>query len=494
MSLLIKALDKAEKDQAKNIKTAKDDDDESSLEWSLETINKEPVSENSKSNTSKSELEKNPLSSELKTKELANHGLIATTKILDNSVDAEVDEISLIEVSTNSPLIGNQGHQTNAQSSISQSRSRQTQQMQSAQNQAKLNQQGQAANVFSAKRSESSIDSKKIALVGFVGLFVLLLIGAGLYSYYFNKPVLPAKPSFIQAPLLTPHVVTPSSLPNEANQIQVNNNTPAISPSVNSVATESVEKKQSPLVSQSKAAKKDFVSSVSPTKLETINSRAIHIPSKNSEHIISSPSTKVTITKNKPEASVNPTLLNAYQAYTVGEDVKAQQLYKQVLQSENRNIDAILGLAAIAQRQNRKDDAVGWYKKVLELDPKNAIAQSSLIDTQLDNSSQADPVASESRLKNLLAQQPENASLQAALGGLYSDQNQWPSAQQAYFEAHRIAPSNADYTFNLAVSLDQMGKPMLALPYYKRTLELLPKSANTGISEAVVKARIKAIE
>lgn len=219
---------------------------------------------------------------------------------------------------------------------------------------------------------------------------------------------------------------------------------------------------------------------------------------KTSKRLISSPSTSVSttvsVTKNKSETGVSPTLMNAYQAYTVGDDVKAQQLYKQVLQTESRNSDAMLGLAAIAQRQNRTEDAAGWYRKVLELDPKNAIAQASLINVQVQDTGQDDGTARESRLKNLIAQQPENANLQGALGSLYADQNQWASAQQAYFEAHRLAPSNADFTFNLAASLDQMRKPKLALPYYKRALELLPKAGGSGIDEVAVRARIKAIE
>jgi tetratricopeptide (TPR) repeat protein len=84
-------------------------------------------------------------------------------------------------------------------------------------------------------------------------------------------------------------------------------------------------------------------------------------------------------------------------------------------------------------------------------------------------------VAAESRLKSLLAQQPEAAYLHAALGGVYAEQNQWPSAQQAYFQAFRVDPASAEYAFNLAVSLDQMGKQDLALDYYQRARDLLPK-------------------
>ena len=494
MSLLIKALDKAEKDQAKNSQTAKEEADELSSAWSLEEIDKEPINASHRSNINRSILVNEASSAELNIKEPVDPNAIKHNELnkqLPSHTDSEIAEWSAAPL-----LSANQGYLASATSNASQRRANKMQDH-TKENQARLNQQGQAANVFSAKRLVDSKGPKKVVLVGFVSLFALLLIGAGLYSFYFNKPVLPAKPSFTQTPPQVAPMVAPATVVTEANQAQINNtkdNSSVNSSVITSKVTKSVEVKQLTLLSQHKARDTDFVRAAPTPKLKSTHSDANKLAANDSKLVIASPSTTVTITKNKPEAGVNPTLLNAYQAYTAGDDAKAQQLYKQVLQSETHNTDAMLGLAAIAQRHNRTDDAAGWYRKVLELDPKNAIAQSSLINTQLDNSVQADPVASETRLKNLLAQQPENASLQAALGSLYADQNQWPSAQLAYFEAHRLAPSNADYTFNLAASLDQMGKPKLALPYYKRTLELLPTSANTGISESVVKARIKAIE
>ncbi len=104
---------------------------------------------------------------------------------------------------------------------------------------------------------------------------------------------------------------------------------------------------------------------------------------------------------------------------------------------------------------------------------------------------QADPVSSESRIKNLIAQQPEAAHLHASLGNLYAEQKQWPAAQQAYFQAHHFAPSNAEYAFNLAVSLEQLGKPALALPYYQRALDLLNSSASASGSVAIDRAQLE---
>ncbi|HSH54519.1 MAG TPA: hypothetical protein VK967_05765 [Methylotenera sp.] len=196
------------------------------------------------------------------------------------------------------------------------------------------------------------------------------------------------------------------------------------------------------------------------------------------------------LTSKVASSGVDPTLLAAYQAFNRGEYALAQQQYRQVLQRDVRNIDALLGMAAIAQRQGRDADAAGWFQKVLEIEPRNTIAQSAMMNTQ--NSS--DIVGTESRIKSMLVQQPEGANLHAALGNLYAEQNRWALAQDAYFNASRFAPNNADYAFNLAISLDQLGKSNLALKQYQRALDLLNQSGASSPDRVLLEARIQALQ
>ena len=196
------------------------------------------------------------------------------------------------------------------------------------------------------------------------------------------------------------------------------------------------------------------------------------------------------LTSKVASSGVDPTLLAAYQAFNRGEDASAQQQYRQVLQRDVRNIDALLGMAAIAQRQGRDADAAGWFQKVLEIEPRNAIAQSAMMNTQTST----DIVGTESRIKSMLAQQPEGANLHAALGNLYAEQNRWALAQEAYFNASRFAPNNADYAFNLAISLDQLGKSNLALKQYQRALDLLNQSGASSPDRVQLETRIRALQ
>lgn len=201
-----------------------------------------------------------------------------------------------------------------------------------------------------------------------------------------------------------------------------------------------------------------------------------------------------------PAAGVDPVLLSAYQAYSRGDDAAAQTQYRQVLREDVRNVDALLGMAAIAARQSRYADARGWYQKVLEIEPRNAIALSAIANLEISRESagavaaETDYLASESRIKNMLAQQPDSANLHAALGNLYALRNQWGLAQAAYFDASNHAPNSADYAFNLAVSLDQLGKSALALAQYQRALDLLQSSGTGKLDKAQLEARIKALQ
>lgn len=163
---------------------------------------------------------------------------------------------------------------------------------------------------------------------------------------------------------------------------------------------------------------------------------------------------------------VNPQVASAYQAFQSGDLAAAERDYRQVLKNEPKNTDALHGLAAISLRQGQPEIAENFFFRILEADPKDSAAQAGLIGLR----GQGDPMQSESRLKNLLAGQPDSPTLHFALGNLYARQGRWNDAQQAYFRAYTGDGENPDYQFNLAVSLEQLRQPGLALQYYQGAL------------------------
>src|SRR6267143_5904209 len=176
---------------------------------------------------------------------------------------------------------------------------------------------------------------------------------------------------------------------------------------------------------------------------------------------------------NAPTLSVDPLVEQAYQAFQRNDLAAARDGYQRALAREPTNRDALLGLAAIDVRSGQLSSAEARYLRLLEIDPRDSHAMASLISLR----GQLDPVASESRLKSLIANQPEAALLHFSLGNQYAQQSRWAEAQAAYFKAHSVDPENADYAFNLAVSLDQLHQGQLALEFYQRALALTDKRA-----------------
>lgn len=350
------------------------------------------------------------------------------------------------------------------------------------------NNQKTAAKVFVANQAVKPPSS--IASLLFLGVGGAALILLSLQGYkYFTKPA-PANVAVAELPTQQPSNViekTQETVEEEINTESTQSQqevlpTVALNEDIET-NTQKLPSNQQPLTSKNKM-RKTVTSSL--TTREAMQSEDIS----SSGTLNTGKQASLKLTSKSPISVVDPTLLAAYQAFTRGEDVSAQQQYRQVLQHDARNVDALLGMAAIAQRQSREADAAGWFQKVIEVDPQNSIAQTALVNPLVNN----DKSDAESRVKNLLAHQPEAAHLYATLGNIYAEQNQWASAQAAYFDACRFAPNNADYAFNLAVSLEQMGKQKLAFAQYQRALDLLNQLGGSSPDRATLEARIQVLQ
>jgi tetratricopeptide (TPR) repeat protein len=185
--------------------------------------------------------------------------------------------------------------------------------------------------------------------------------------------------------------------------------------------------------------------------------------------------------------TVDPLLRDAYTAYRNGNLDEARQSYLSVLAKNERSADALLGLAAIAQQRGENLMAAQYFARVLMLDPRNAVANAGM------SALNAEDEGNESRLKLLLREQGESAALHFALGNLYAGQSRWSEAQQAYFNAWTLDADNAEFAYNLAVSLDHLGQAKLATRYYRRAQQL-DAAGRAGFDHAQVARRIEALD
>lgn len=157
----------------------------------------------------------------------------------------------------------------------------------------------------------------------------------------------------------------------------------------------------------------------------------------------------------------------AHDAYTISKLQLAQTLYHEALAADPANVDALDGLGAIALRDGRPAEAEAYFRRALLARPHDPVALAGLSRLQA-----SDPQQTETRLKNHLASQPDAPAPHLALAETLARQQRWAEAQQAWFQAHRLAPHEPDIAYNLAVSLDHLGQRRPAASYYRKALEL----------------------
>ena len=181
---------------------------------------------------------------------------------------------------------------------------------------------------------------------------------------------------------------------------------------------------------------------------------------------------------------LDPQLRDAYLAYRGGKLNEARQLYLAMFEKDMRNPDVLLGLAAIARQRGENQAAARYFGRVLAQDPRNAAANAGM------SALSAADEHNESRLKILLREQGNSDALHFALGNLYAGQSRWSEAQQAYFNAYTLQSGNAEYAFNLAVSLDHLGQDKLAMQYYQCALQL-DETHSAGFDHAQLSQRVR---
>ena len=184
----------------------------------------------------------------------------------------------------------------------------------------------------------------------------------------------------------------------------------------------------------------------------------------------------------------------AHDAYTAGNLAHADALYRQALAADPNNADALNGLGAIALIQRRPAEADTLFRRALQARPLDPTALAGLARIPSGN-----PTSAESPLRDAiaaLADTPDSLAPRLALADLLARQQRWAEAQQAYFDAHRLAPQDADIAYNLAVSLDHLGQHRLAASHYRKALSLaarLPDAA-TRFPRARCAERLAALQ
>ncbi len=193
----------------------------------------------------------------------------------------------------------------------------------------------------------------------------------------------------------------------------------------------------------------------------------------------------ITVKRTDRVDPVSEGLQRAWTAYQNSDYETSMREYREVLAKEPDNHDGLLGVAAVSLQKREPEVARDIYLRLLEQDPRDPHAHAGLANIAQTGGASL----SETRLKQLIEYRPDDAHLQFALGNLYVQKQNWPGAQQAFFNAWTADSKNADYAYNLAVSLDQLGKHKEARVFYESSLELAA-GKNISFSEDAVRSRL----
>lgn len=358
--------------------------------------------------------------------------------------------------------------------------------------------QQKAKTVFASKQPPRRHRAVIIATIGLIA--VAALAGFG-YSYLHTISqsstlfVKAQQPQSAALPILAVAALEAGATPAVNPALNAAANPPATAPATafagtvtTSARTEPEAVHVAPLNSQSAARPKPQPNPPMASRTPSPDMRSASSPAPQVDSVIAAEAKSIQIRQTSTGNRLNPSLANAYHLFMSGDAAAAQQQYEKVLQQESTNRDALLGMAAIAMNRKQAEQAGAFYVRLLELDPADPDAIAGLTSLQSGDASQI-----ESRLKKILTQNPQAGAILFVLGNLYAQQSRWPEAQQTYFRAYGTAPGNADYAFNLAVSLDRLNQGKLALDFYQRALTLVQTSPG-NFNTVAVHIRIKELK
>lgn len=329
-------------------------------------------------------------------------------------------------------------------------------------------------NLFAAKIAPKS---KKLSL----GIVPIALISGLFFAmaggiYLWLETATPPAPQMPRRITLEP--ATPiSTVPEPHTPIA------AVPESSATVAPPSVTRSsEAPSIDQTNSTKSDHTATALTQKSRTRSNRPA---TTNPARLLQSPPAQSVLAFKPHKDNIAMLLAEGYRAYRAGDVITAAERYQAVLQRDEKNRDALLGMAAIAQQQQNDGLAIQYYSQVLALDPRDPAAYAAMTALNIGN-----PANAESRLKLLLTHRPHAGILYFALGNVYADQSRWGDAQQAYFSAVNREPENSQFNFNLAVSLDHLGRNILAAQYYQRALQL-DQAGAANFNHAAVQQRLQ---
>lgn len=181
--------------------------------------------------------------------------------------------------------------------------------------------------------------------------------------------------------------------------------------------------------------------------------------------------------------SVTELLKAAIAQHQAGHLPQAEQLYRQILQQQPQNVDALSMLGVVACQQNQLEQGIALYRQVLALRPEHQQARENL---NLALCRQGRQLIDEAvRNLNLMVSFGSNPlSSHVMLGSIYQEQGLLEHSLTHYQAALALNPDDPGILNRMGVLLQAQNKSRLALHFHRRALALQPNHVDALISLA----------
>jgi predicted O-linked N-acetylglucosamine transferase (SPINDLY family) len=173
------------------------------------------------------------------------------------------------------------------------------------------------------------------------------------------------------------------------------------------------------------------------------------------------------IVMNNPAQSLDL----AVRCHQTGDLQQAEQLYRQILQVDPSNVNALHLLGLIALQAGKPDHAVDYISQALRLMPNFAEAHYNLGMALRQQGKLEEAVA---HWRQALNNKPDYAEAHYHMGNALQQQGKLTDAMASWQQAVRLNPGYAEAHNNLGIGFQQQGKLQEAVASLQRALQLKP--------------------
>ncbi|MBD2075219.1 tetratricopeptide repeat protein [Phormidium sp. FACHB-592] len=173
------------------------------------------------------------------------------------------------------------------------------------------------------------------------------------------------------------------------------------------------------------------------------------------------------------QLNIPETLATATAHHQAGRLPQAEQLYRQILQQQPQQVDALNLLGVIACQKGGLDEGITLYRQALMLRPGYVSARENLSVALWKRGKQLIEEAIDS-YSQIITFQPENQQAYHNLGSILVEQGKLDEALSYYLQAVSVQPDDAVALNTIGTLLQQQGKTSAAIAYHRRALAIRP--------------------